>query len=128
METFLYMILNKPILVCIDTTRIRREVMYHCTLHQRDTTTHGLSVDDVLHLLSCLAQYSNDEDAINIMAEDIADSMELECHKEHHALVSLLIDASKFLRKDLGKVARLHPGRETILDEIKGNSAYFLLE
>jgi hypothetical protein len=128
MEIFLYMISNKPIVVCIDTTRIRREVMYHCTLNQQDMTTHGLSADDVLHLLSCLAQFSDDEDAINIMAEDIAGGMELECHREHHALVSLLIDASKFLRKDLGMVARLHPGREIILDEIKGNSAYFLLE
>lgn len=128
MGIYLYMTHSKRIVVCIDTTRIRREVMFHCNAHQRDMTTQGLSVTDVLHLLGSLAQFSDDRDAIDIMAEDIADGLELECHNEHYALVSLLIEASKFIRKDLGKIASLYPGRDTILDEIKGNSAYFLLE
>lgn len=119
---------QKPIMVVINTDFIRDAVKYYYSPMYSTEPSVQIDVEDILHLIGNLAPYCEDEVSLDLMAQDIADSMEIECHKDYSILVTVLIQSANYIKHDLGKMAKIYPDLSFCLSELKGNSAYFLME
>lgn len=122
------MVKNRPIVVIINTDRIRQEMRHHHSPAFSEDTNFGMNLENILQLLSAMAPHVDDLDMVAEMSYDIADSMEFMDGNDYTALVTLLNDTARFVKKDLHLAASRYPNKQAYFDRLVGNSAFFLLE